>query len=163
MIQRYPYYKLLILLFIIISQLFAPRIQILGVPMSLDFFLIYLTYISTHNNRLFLIFLGFSLGLIQDIITQYELLGLFAFTKTIVGFILGTLDKYRKIWKKNIKMLFLFLVYLFHFILSSYLMFERSTTPIFYILEISLIQSIWTFAILYIINRFLLIDNKIIE
>ena len=69
MFRGYPYYKLLILFFVLIAQLFAPRIYILGISMSIDIFLIYLTYLSTHNNRLFLIFLGFSFGLIQDIIT----------------------------------------------------------------------------------------------
>ena len=163
MIRVYSYHKLIILFFVFIVQLFAPRIHILEASMSIDVFLIYLTYLSTHNNRTLLVLLGFSFGLAQDIITQYELLGLFALTKTATGFILGSLNNYNKIWSKNIKMAILFLTYLFHFILSSYLMFDRFVTPMSYIFQISLIQSAWTFLILYIINRFVLIDNKVIE
>jgi len=97
-----------------------------------------------------------------DPITQYELLGLFAITKTSLGFILGTLNNYNKIWNRNVKIFFLFLAYLFHFLIASYFMFDRLMTPIYYIFQIALIQTCWTFLILYIINRFILIDNKII-
>tara|TARA_Y100001970_G_C14123363_1_gene797568 strand:+ start:117 stop:608 length:492 start_codon:yes stop_codon:yes gene_type:complete len=163
MIQRYLNYKIFILLFIVVAQLYAPKVYILGQAVAIDIFLIYLTYISTHNSRIAVILIGFLFGLIQDIITQYELLGLFAITKTCTGFILGSLNNYNKIWNKNIKMVFLFLAYFFHFIISAYLMFDRLITPTSYILNISLLQSIWTFLIIYIVNKFILIDNKIIE
>ena len=163
MIRGYSYHKFLILIALIIAQLLVPRIYILETSMSFDLLLIYLTYLSTHNSRFFLVFLGFFLGLIQDIITQYELLGLFAITKTSLGFILGTFNNYNRIWNRNIKVFFLFLAYLFHFLMASYFMFDRSMTPIYYIFQIALIQTFWTFLILYIINRFILIDNKIIE
>tara|TARA_Y100000588_G_C14152858_1_gene881312 strand:+ start:829 stop:1320 length:492 start_codon:yes stop_codon:yes gene_type:complete len=163
MIKGYSYHIYFILFIVFIAQLFAPRIYMFGELMFLDIFLIYLTYLSTQNSRLHLILIGFLFGLIQDIITQHELLGLFAITKTIIGFSLGTLNRYNKIWNRSIKILFLFLVYLSHFVISSYLMFDRSITPIFYILQVSLMQSIWTFLVMYIINRFILIDNKIIK
>ena len=164
MISTFTNHKILVLIPIIFAQLYTPKVYMgFNTFMVPDFFLIYLTYLSIYNTRLFLILIGFLLGFIQDIISQYHLLGLFAFTKTITAFILGTLYKYDKIWKKNIKLLFLFLTYLFHFILSSYFMFERSITPIAYILEISLLQSIWMFLILYVVNKFILIDNKIID
>ena len=115
MIRAYSYHKFIILFFIFIVQLFAPRIDVLEASVSIDVFLIYLTYLSTHNSRWLLVLLGFSFGLAQDIITQCELLGLFALTKTITGFILGSLNSYNKIWSKNIKMAILFLTYLFHF------------------------------------------------
>ena len=163
MIRGYSYHKPLILILLIIAQLLVPRVYVLGTLMSFDLLLIYLTYLSTHNSRFFLIFLGFFLGLIQDIMAQSALLGLFAMTKTALGFILGTLSNYNKIWNRNIKIVFLFSAYLFHFLIASYFMFDRSMTPLYYILQISLIQAFWTFLILYIINRFILIDNKILE
>ena len=164
MISVYQHHKLLILISIFFVQLYIPKIY-MGFNLSVtpDFFLIYLTYLSTYNSRLTLIVMGFSLGFIQDIISQHYLLGLFAFSKTITGFILGTFHKHNKIWKKNIKLFFLFSTYMFHFILSSYFMFERSLTPISYILKISFMESIWMILILYIINKFILIDNKIID
>ena len=102
MIRVYSYHKLIILFFVFIVQLFAPRIHILEVSMSIDIFLIYLTYLSTHNKRSLLVLLGFSFGLAQDIITQHELLGLFALTKTATGFILGSLSLVWP-WKKILK------------------------------------------------------------
>ena len=163
MINSYLNHKFFILFFIFIAQLFAPKIYILNHSIATDLFLIYLSYLSTHNSRSYIIILGLIFGFIQDIITQYELLGLFAMTKTSIGFILGSLNNYNKIWNKKIKMLFLFLTYLLHFIISSYLMYDRSVTPMSYILQLSFMQSIWTFLVVCIINKFILIDNKIIN
>ena len=157
------YHQVLILLSILLLQLYTPKIYLGETIVSPDFLLIYLTYLSMLYSRFSLIIFGFLLGITQDFIAQANLIGLFAFTKSIVGFILGSLKKYEKIWKKNIKILFLFLTYQFHFILSSYFMFERSITPIDYILKTSLLQALCLFFILYIINKFILIDNKIIR
>ena len=162
MIKRHLNYKLFILFMVFIAQLFAPKIYLMKHPIATDIFLVYLTYLSTHNNRIYIIFLGFIFGFVQDIITQYELLGLFAMAKTSIGFILGSLNNYNKIWSRNIKMLFLLSTYLFYFIICSYLMFDRTVTPISYIFKISLMQSVWTFLVVYTVNKFILIDNKII-
>ena len=158
------YYKFAVFLFVFLIQLYSPKIYMgSSISVTPDFLLIYLTCMSIYCNRLHLILIGFSIGFIQDIMTQYNLLGLFAFSKTIMGFMLGTLYKYNKIWKKNIKIIFLFFTYILHFLISSYFMFERSFIPLSYVLKISLLESVWMFFVLLMVNKFVLIDKKIIE
>ena len=72
--------------------------------------IIFLTYIGFYYGRFYVIILGFLIGISQDFITQVELMGAMAFTKSAIGFGLGTLALYRNIWSGNIRMLFIFLL-----------------------------------------------------
>ena len=159
------YYKQLgILLSIILVQSYTPVIylgqEFYFVP---DFLLIYITYLSIIHDRYVLILSGFLLGFLQDITSQVNLLGLFAFSKTLTGYLLGYYSDYKRMWRPSIKILFLLTIYFVHFVLCSYLMYDRSITPISFIIISSFIQSVVLVVVLLIVNKFILIDNKIIN
>ena len=106
---------------------------------------------------------GFTIGLFQDLIGQSDLLGIFALSKTVAAYFLCHLSKYNRVWKYGIKFLYLFLIFNFHYILVAYLMFDRSATPLFHVMKVSFIQSIFMLAMIIIVNKFILVDKKIIE
>lgn len=158
------YNQLGIILLIILVQSYIPIIYLgKGFNFVPDFLLIYMTYLSVLHKRYVLIFSGFILGLLQDFSTQVNLLGLFAFSKSITGYLLGYFYDYHRIWRPSIKILFLLMIYFIHFVLCSYLMYDRSITPLSYIILSSFIQSLVLVIVLLIVNKFILIDNKIIN
>ena len=159
------YYKPLgAILLIILVQSFFPVIYLgQGINFVPDFLLIYMTYLSIIHKRYVLILYGFSLGFLQDITTQVNLLGLFAFSKSITGYLLGYYTDFKQIWKSSVKILFLLTIYFIHYLLCSYLMYDRLITPLSFIIFSSFIQSSILVIVLLIVNRFILIDNKIIN
>ena len=88
---------------ILVVQVFIPKMH-LGFDMYIapDIILLYMVYLAFILQRYHIILLGFFLGFIQDIISQINLFGLFAFSKTIVGFLLGTIGLYDKIWNSQV-------------------------------------------------------------
>ena len=100
---------------ILVGQIFIPAFSFHNLKIVPDILIIYLTYLGFYHGRFYAIILGFIFGITQDFITQMELLGAMAFTKSALGFGLGTLALYRNIWPKHIRLLFIFLMYLFHF------------------------------------------------
>ena len=164
MIKNRRYNQIFLLLFIFLLQFYVPSIIFSNDLMLFpDLLLIYLVYISVLYDRHYVILLGFILGLLQDFISQSSLLGLFAFSKTIAGFLFGILSKYDRIWRNIIKISFLFLTFEIHYLLVSYLMFDRNFTPFIYILKVATLQTIFMVILLMIVNKFILIDNKIIK
>ena len=164
MINYKIFNQIFLLFFISLLQFYVPSIMFSNdLILFPDLLLIYLAYIAVLYDRHYVILFGFIIGLFQDFISQSDLLGLFAFGKTIAGFLLGILSKYDRVWKSMIKISFLFLIFEIHYLFASYLMFDRSFTPIIYILKVSTIQTIFMIIILMIVNKFILIDNKIIK
>ena len=90
-------------------QIFIPAFNFYNLVIVPDILIIFLTYIGFYHGRFYVIILGFFIGISQDFITQVELMGAMAFTKSAIGFGLGTLALYRNIWSGNIMMLFIFL------------------------------------------------------
>ena len=155
--------NLFLLLLVLIFQAFSPSIYIGGDTYLIpDIILVYLTYLSVIHDRYYLLIVGFLLGFSQDLISQHNLLGLFAFTKTIVAFILGTISLYNRVWSKHFKLFFIFLAFFAHSFLTYYMMYDRLLTPFIFIFKYSFLQALLTFLLVYIVNRFILIDNKII-
>jgi len=158
------YNHIFLLFFIFILQFYLPSIVFSNdLILFPDLLLIYLVYISVLYDKYYVILFGFIFGLLQDFISQSNLLGLFAFSKTISGFLFGILSRYDRVWKILIKISFLFLIFEIHYLFASYLMFDRNFTPFIYILKVSTIQTIFMLIILMIVNKFILIDNKIIK
>ena len=149
---------------ILVVQVFIPKMH-LGFDMYIapDIILLYMVYLAFILQRYHIILLGFSLGFIQDIISQINLFGLFAFSKTIVGFLLGTIGLYDKIWNSQVKILFIFFAFFTHFFITYYMMYDRLSTPFSHIFQYSIIQSLLSIVLMIIVNRFILIDNKIIK
>ena len=86
-------------------QIFIPAITFYNLRVVPDILIIFLSYLGFYYGRFFTIIIGFLLGLSQDLITQLELMGAMAFTKSVLGFGLGTLNLYPNIWSGRFKLL----------------------------------------------------------
>ena len=99
----------------------------------------------------------------KTLISQSSLIGLFAFSKTIAGFMLGLLSKYDRVWNNKIKLGYLFFTFQIHYIFACYMMFDRNFSSMAFTFKSSILESIFMFILLLVVNRFILIDNKIIK
>ena len=114
------------------------------------------------NKKIIMIF-GFILGLMQDLVTQTDLMGAFTFSKTLIAYCISYLYDYRKIWTREMKFIFIFSMYLLSFLISAYFVLDRNISFINILIYYSLVQSILSFALFYLVNRVMLIDNKIVH
>ena len=153
--MNYSIVKQLILLAIIVLvlQIFIPVIHINGLEMTPDILIIFLTYIGYYYGRLETIIMGFVLGLIQDFVTQFELIGIMAFVKSLIGYGLGTMALYRSIWHRNFRIFFIFFIYFLYFFIYHYIKLNSTTISNLLFIKIILIQTIICFSILLIFDR----------
>ena len=93
----------------LVVQIFIPVINFNNLNIVADILIIFLTYIGFYYGRFYTIIIGFIFGITQDLITQIDLLGAMALTKSAIGFGLGTLALYRNIWSAKTRMLFILL------------------------------------------------------
>ena len=138
---------------LLILQIFIPVININGLKITPDILIIFLTYIGYYYGRLETIIMGFLLGLIQDFVTQVELIGIMAFVKSLIGYGLGTLALYRSIWHRNFRIFFIFIIFLLHFYIYYYIKLNGITISNLLFPKIILIQTILCFFILIIFDR----------
>ena len=108
---------LLISVIIFFIQINLPSIIIYeNNQINLDLILVFLTvlvFLKIPSYKI--IFAGFFYGLIQDIIIGVDQIGLFGFIKSVTVFLLLYIRDYDNIWLKGIKLLYIFVVYFFHF------------------------------------------------
>ena len=138
---------------ILVGQIFIPAFSFHNLKIVPDILIIYLTYIGFYHGRFYAIILGFIFGITQDFITQVELLGAMAFTKSALGFGLGTLELYRNIWPKHIRLLFIFQMYLLHFFIYFFIKFNGVHISIPVYMQVIVIHSLLSFTILFIIDK----------
>ena len=141
-------------------QIFIPAFNFYKLVIVPDILIIFLTYIGFYYGRFYVIILGFLFGLSQDFITQVELMGAMAFTKSAIGFGLGTLALYRNIWSGNIRMLFIFLLYNLHFLVFYFINFSGVPISSSIYIQVVLIHSLLSFAILFVVDKSFF-NNKI--
>ena len=140
-------------IFILVLQIFIPVININGLEITPDILIIFLTYIGYYYGKLEAIIMGFLLGLIQDFVTQYELIGIMAFVKSFTGYGLGTMALYRSVWHRKFRLLFIFIIYLIHFFIYYYIKLNSITISNLHFLEIIFFHTILCFAILLIFDK----------
>ena len=138
---------------LLILQIFIPVININGLEITPDILIIFLTYIGYYYGKLETIIMGFLFGLIQDFVTQYELIGIMAFVKSLIGYGLGTMALYRSIWHRNLRIIFIFSLYFLHFYIYYYIKLNRITFSNLHFLEIIFFHTILCFAILLIFDK----------
>ena len=143
-----------------IFQIFIPVLKFNELVIVPDVLIIFLAYIGFYYGRFSTIILGFLLGISQDLITQIELMGAMAFTKSALGFGLGTLNLYANVWSNKFKLFFIFSVYSMHFFIFYFIKFNGVEIDVAIFFQIILINSLISFIILFIIDKFLL-DNLI--
>ncbi len=134
-------------------QIFIPIININGLAVTPDILIIFLVYIGYYYGRMETIIVGFMLGIIQDFVTQCELIGIMAFVKSFIGYGLGTLGLYRSIWHRNFRMGFIFLNYLLHFFMYHYIKLNGTTVSNLLFIKIVFFQAILCFSILLIFDK----------
>ena len=140
-------------IFILILQIFIPVININGLEITPDILIIFLTYIGFYYGKLETIIMGFLLGLIQDFVTQYELIGIMAFVKSLIGYGFGTMALYRSIWHRNLRIIFIFSLYFLHFYIYYYIKLNSLAVSNLHFLEIIFFHAILCFAILLIFDK----------
>jgi len=144
---------ILLAIIVLVIQIFIPVININGLAITPDILIIFLTYIGYYYGRLEAIIMGFFLGLIQDFATQFELIGIMAFIKSLLGYGLGTLALYSNIWHRNFRIVFILFIYLLHFYIYHYIQLNSTTISSLFFIKIILIQSILCFSMLLIFDK----------
>ena len=144
---------ILLIVIIMCIQIFIPAFNFYNLVIVHDIFIIFLTYIGFYYGRFYAIVLGFFMGISQDFITQIELMGAIAFTKSAIGFGLGTLALYENIWSGNIRMFFIFLLYNLHFLIYYFIKFSGIPISSSIYIQLVLIHSVVSFAILFVIDK----------
>ena len=134
-------------------QIFIPAFNFYNLVIVPDILIIFLTYIGFYYGRFYVIILGFFIGISQDFITQVELMGAMAFTKSAIGFGLGTLALYRNVWSGNIRIFFIFLLYNLHFLIYYFIKFSGVPISSSIYIQVVLIHSLVSFSILFVIDK----------
>ena len=144
--------KLFLLSFLlIILQIYIPKIWLLNeFPITIDFFLVCLTVLVFLNHTYHIIFFAFLLGLFQDFVVQFEMIGLYAFIKSLSVFCIGYSKQFNHLWIRNIKLLYIFLVYFFHFLIYLSVLLNYSFTMI---IIGAFFQACICFVLFYLIER----------
>lgn len=139
---------------IIIFQAYSPVIYLGFVTISIDITLVYLSIMAILFDRFSIIFLGFFIGLAQDLISQVSLFGLFSFIKSLSSYLIGSIRLHESVWDKKIKYLVVLATYFIHFFLYFYVVINNKTS-IYMVLKYSTLQTFFTFCIFLILNTFI--------
>ena len=138
---------------VLIIQIFIPSFNFNNLDIVADILIIFLTYMGFYYGRFYTIIIGFIYGITQDLITQIDLLGAMALTKSAICFGLGTLALYRNIWSVKSRMLFIFLMYFLHFLIFYLIKFNGVSIPITISIQIVVINSLLSYLLLFIIEK----------
>ena len=153
MINKIAIQIIILTIIVMCIQIFIPAFNFYNLVIVPDILIIFLTYIGFYYGRFYVIILGFFMGISQDFITQVELMGAMAFTKSAIGFGLGTLALYRNVWSGNIRMFFIFLLYNIHFLIYYFIKFNGVPISSSIYIQVILIHSLVSFAILFVIDK----------
>jgi|TARA_B110000467_G_scaffold86596_1_gene78227 cell shape-determining protein MreD len=142
------------LLGVIIIQAYFPIIHVGSITMSPDITLVYISIMAILFGRFSIIFLAFLLGLAQDLISQVTLIGLFSFIKSLSVYLIGSINLHESMWNRKIKYSVLIATYFIHFFIYFYVVINDNSSW-YVILQYSILQSIFTFGIFWILNSFI--------
>ena len=131
---------------LIILLFYFPSLNISYINVSPDFFLIILIINSSFLNEYKFLFLGLLIGLFHDLLTQTNYLGFITLIYVLCSYFLLKIKVYKTL--KIYQLLIFLLILLCSF--SKYTLLY-SETYLFY-LKFSLIQSIFTYFILFLIK-----------
>ena len=148
-------YYLKIFLFsitIILLQIYIPKIWLMqDFSIGIDFFLIFLTFLIFFNEAYIVIFFAFLIGLFQDFVVHYEMLGLYAFLKSLSVYFISYSRKFNHLWLRKIRLFSIFLIYFVHFFIYLIVFLNHSYFVIFYG---SIIQALICFVLFYLVENF---------
>ena len=138
---------------VLVVQIFIPAFNFNNLDIIADIMIIFLSYMGFFYGRFYTIILGFIFGITQDLITQIDLLGAMALSKSAIGFGLGTLALYRNIWSAKSKMLFIFLMYFLHFLIFYFIKFNGVSIPVSISIQVIIMHSLLSYFILFVIEK----------
>ena len=144
---------ILLTVVVLVVQIFIPVFNFKNFNISTDILIIFLTYMGFYYGRFYTILIGFIFGITQDLITQIDLLGAMALTKSAICFGLGTLELYRNIWSVKSRMLFILLMYFLHFLIFYFIKFNGVSIPLSISIQIIVISSLLSYFVLVIIEK----------
>ena len=131
---------------LIIALFYFPLINVGYINITPDFLLLLIIVNVQHLNDYKALFLGLFIGLIQDFLTQDNYFGLIAIFSILISYFLLKIKSYKSIKFYELSIFLLILLYSF---LKYTIMYDE--TYYFY-LQFSLIQSIITYSVLFLIK-----------
>ena len=141
----------MIILFLLILHFYFPSINYSSINISPDFLLIIIVISSFYLNDSKTLLLGFSIGLLKDILTQSDYLGFLTFITLFFSYGLIKIKIYKK---KNIQYFSISFLMFIYFFANYFLKYSESH---FFYFKFSLMQYIITIFILFL---FYLIFNE---
>jgi len=137
---------------LILLQIFIPKIWIMqDFSIGIDFFLIFLTFLVFLNSPHKVIFFAFIIGLFQDFIVHYEMLGFYAFLKSVSVYFASYLRKFNYLWTRRVRLFYIFLIYFVHFFFYLIILLNYNYLTI---ICGSFFQSLICFMLFYFIEKF---------
>jgi rod shape-determining protein MreD len=146
------FFNIIILLIAFFFQSIFPAIYFLSFKIYPDFLLIILLYFSSNNSRFATILIGFCIGFIQDLISEVELIGIYSFIKSLIGYLFGSLKKYDGFYSKKILNIFIFIIFIIHFSIYYFVKFNNIFDFAIFI-QLVFINSIINMFIYLILNE----------
>jgi len=141
---------------IVVLQIFIPSIIVKNLEITPDLLIIFLVYIGYYYGRFETVIIGFLFGFVQDLLTQLELIGVMTFSKSLVGYLLGTTALYRNIWNKNFRLFFIFILFILHFFIYYYIKLNGINIALGLFITIIIFQSSLCYIILLIIDKIIM-------
>ena len=142
---------------LIFIQVYLPQIWINpNLSINFDVLLIYLTCIAFIYKPHQIVYFAFMIGLFQDLVVNIEMLGILSLLKSLSVFLIGRINNFKFLWNKKVKIIYLFVIYLFHFLVYYYVFINND----FYLIAIlSFLQSLACFIIFYFIQKNFFANN----
>jgi len=147
-------------IFTLIVQIYFPMVYIGGVSFSPDLVLILITYFSIIYGRFYAIIFGFILGFFQDLTSHVNLIGIYTLTKSISGYLIGSIFYFESIWSSQVKGIVIFCSYFVHFFIYFYFVTNDNIT-FTNLLFLTFLQSVISFIIFKLLNN-LIFNRRII-
>ena len=145
--------KIILYALIFLGLLFSQSILSIYFDFIPDLLFLYIIINSLLKNRAESIVCGFLFGFFQDCITQGDLLGINALTKTFLSFFIGSVKLYDDVWTSLIKKIVIQLSILFCYLLFFFIK-DNGNIIISEFLSSIFFHSIFTMIIMLLINRF---------
>jgi hypothetical protein len=109
---------------LVIVQSYFPLIAVSNnLFLSIDFLLLYLTFLSLKSDRLYIIiFLAFTIGIFQDFVIQNGTIGLYSFIKVLSVYLINYIKHINNLWSSFFKGCFLLSIYFLHYLSYHYIL-----------------------------------------
>ena len=147
------FYNVFICAFVIMVQSFAPKIYITdNINVTLDFLIILITFLVLLKDTFYIVFLGFFMGLLQDMVINSYAIGLCSFIKSLSVYYISKIKLNNNLWKRSYKFIYILLIYFLHFAVYYFVV---SSNFNFLIIGLSFLHALSAFIIFYIFEKIL--------